>query len=150
MTPEQPTDLDRALRLLGPLEARIMRDVWTAALPQPFVVRDMQSRMPELAYTTVMTTLNRLADKRLLDVQAVDGQRAHAYGVAIDPPGYLARAGREQVQQVVEQFGDAAIAAFAEHLDRLSPEQLRRLEEVGQSCRQTASWPPPARQPARV
>src|SRR5207248_665149 len=99
----------------------------------PFVVRDVQARMPELAYTTVMTTVNRLADKGLLDVQLVRGQRAHSYRVAASPEAFLARASREQVEQVVERFGDAAMAAFAERLSRLSPEQLRRLEELGRS-----------------
>lgn len=123
--------LDRALALLGPLESRIMREVWTDTVPEPFVVRDVQARMPELAYTTVMTTVNRLAEKRLLDVQPVKGQRAHIYHRAASPDAFLARASREEVEHVVERFGDAAIAAFAERLNRLSPEQLRRLEELG-------------------
>lgn len=108
-----------------------MRIVWSGVVPVPFVVRDVQTLMTELAYTTVMTTLNRLADKGLLDVQAVRGQRAHAYRVAVDPEGFLAQASREQVEQAVEQFGDAAMVAFAERLHQLSPEQLRRLEELG-------------------
>jgi len=127
------TALERALGLLGPLEGRIMREVWTGAVPEPFVVRDVQERMPELAYTTVMTTVNRLAEKRLLDVQPVKGQRAHVYHRATSPDTLLARASREEVEQVVERFGDAAIAAFAEQLNQLSPEQLRRLEELGRS-----------------
>lgn len=125
--------LDRALALLGPLEGRIMRIVWTERVSAPFVVRDVQALMPELAYTTVMTTLNRLAEKGLLAVQAVRGQRAHTYSAALDPESFVARVGRVQVDQVVEQFGVAAMAAFAERLSQLSPEQLRRLEELGKS-----------------
>jgi predicted transcriptional regulator len=127
------TALDRALKLLGPLEGRIMREIWTGAVAEPFVVRDVQDLMPELAYTTVMTTVNRLADKGLLDVQPVKGQRAHIYRLATSPDAFLTSASREQVEQVVERFGDAAMAAFAERLNQLSPEQLRRLEEFGRS-----------------
>jgi predicted transcriptional regulator len=127
----QLTALERALRLLGPLEGRIMREVWTLAVPDPFVVRDVQKRMPELAYTTVMTTLNRLAEKRLLTVQHVWRQRAHVYGIAANPEEYVVRTSREQVEHVVERFGDAAVAAFAEHLNSLSPERLKRLKELG-------------------
>ena len=53
-------DLDRAVSLLGPLEGRIMRAVWTGQAAEAFVVRDVHALMPELAYTTVMTTLHRL------------------------------------------------------------------------------------------
>src|SRR5438309_1866288 len=60
--------LEAALRLLGPLEGRIMRQVWTGALTEPFVVRDVQRLLPDLAYTTLMTTLNRLGDKEILKV----------------------------------------------------------------------------------
>lgn len=127
------TALERSLSLLGPLEGRIMREVWTGSVPEPFVVRDVQTRMPELAYTTVMTTVNRLADKGLLDVQPIKGQRAHVYRLATSPEVFLERASREQVERVVERFGDAAMAAFAERLNRLSPEQLRRLKELRRS-----------------
>lgn len=128
---ESVSTLNRALRLLGPLEGRIMSEVWRGAVRDPFVVRDVQTLMPELAYTTVMTTLNRLADKGLLEVRAIHGQRAHEYHLTADPEGFLARASREQVEHVVEQFGEAAMVAFVERLNQLSPEQLRRLEELG-------------------
>lgn len=107
-----------------------MRAMWTGAVTEPFVVRDVQVLMPELAYTTVMTTLNRLAEKGLLDVQPIKGQRAHIYRLATSPETFLDRASRAQVEQVVARFGDVAMAAFAERLSQLSPEQLRRLEEL--------------------
>jgi predicted transcriptional regulator len=125
------TALDRATRLLGPRESRIMRQIWTGVVPEEFVVRDVQRLMPELAYTTVMTVLNRLTEKGLLRVKHVRNQKAHAYRAAGTPEQFLARAGREQVEQVVERFGDVAIAAFAERLDSLSAEQLDRLKELG-------------------
>jgi len=131
MTEDRLTSLERALGLLWPLEARIMREVWTGRVQEPFVVRDVQTLMPELAYTTVMTTLNRLAEKGLLKVEHVWRQRAHVYVIAMRPEEYITRTSREQVEQVVERFGEAAVAAFAEHLERLDPEQLKRLKELG-------------------
>lgn len=131
METDDITPLQRALRLLGPLESRIMRQVWLAALPEQFVVRDVNRLLPELAYTTVMTTLNRLADKGLLEVEHVRRQRAHSYRAAGTPASFLERAGRDQVDKIVERFGEAAIAAFAERLDSLPPEQLERLRWRG-------------------
>lgn len=123
-------DLKRAVALLGPLEGRIMRDVWIGRVTEPFVVRDVQRLLPELAYTTVMTTLRRLADKGLLAAQVVDGSRAHQYRAAGDPAAYLTEASSREAADTVDRYGDAALAAFAAHLDRLTPEQRRRLEEL--------------------
>lgn len=129
---DRQTPLERALRLLGPLEARIMREVWTGTVSSPFTVHDMQGRMPELAYTTVMTTLHRLTEKGMLAVEQVPGRRAYVYRAMTDPDGYLCRATRRQVEALVERFGEVAVAAFAEHIQQLSPEQRKRLREVGE------------------
>jgi predicted transcriptional regulator len=128
--PAAPADLERALGLLGRLEARIMRAVWTGQVPQPFAVRDVHAHMPELAYTTVMTTLRRLADKGLLVADATVGKRAYDYRAAGTPEAFLATASQREAQQVLDRYGDAALAAFAARLDALTPEQRKRLEEL--------------------
>jgi predicted transcriptional regulator len=123
-------DLDRALAVLGPLEGRIMRAVWTRAVDEPFVVRDVQALMPELAYTTVMTTLRRLADKGLLTAATETSRRAHEYRRAGSPASFLAAASAEETARFVDRYGEAALAAFAARLADLTPEQRRRLEEL--------------------
>jgi len=123
-------DLERAASLLGPLEGRIMRAVWTGQAGETFVVRDVLALMPELAYTTVMTTLHRLAEKGLLAARAEPGRRAHEYRVAQSPAAYLADASDREAAGVVARYGDAALAAFAARLAGLPPEQRRRLEEL--------------------
>lgn len=125
-----PEDLERAAGLLGPLEGRIMRVVWGGEVAQPFVVRDVLAHMPELAYTTVMTTLRRLADKGLLRAEQVPRQRAYAYRSAMAPAAFLAEASVREADAVVDRYGDAALAAFAARLDRLTPAQVQRLEEL--------------------
>ncbi|TMC07432.1 MAG: BlaI/MecI/CopY family transcriptional regulator [Chloroflexi bacterium] len=124
----RPPNMQRALRLLGPLEARIMREVWSGNVRPPFVVWDVQARMPELAYTTVMTTVVRLAEKGLLDAERVPGQRAVSYEAAGTPEEFLVRTSRQRVEELVRLYGDAAFAAFAARLDRLSDEQRKRLK----------------------
>jgi predicted transcriptional regulator len=125
-------DLDRAVSLLGPLEGRIMRAVWTGQAAEAFVVRDVHALMPELAYTTVMTTLHRLAAKGLLSAGAEPGRRAHQYRAAQSPTAYLACASDREAADVVARYGDAALAAFAARLAGLPAEQRRRLEELAE------------------
>jgi predicted transcriptional regulator len=123
-------ELDQAVALLGPLEGRIMRAVWTGQVPAVFVVRDVHALMPGLAYTTVMTTLRRLAGKGLLAARAEEGRKAHQYRAAGTPAGFLAAASAREAADVVDRYGEAALAAFAARLAGLTPEQRRRLEEL--------------------
>jgi len=65
-------------RLLGELERAVMEHLWKAAEPQ--TVRQVHAALAarrELAYTTVMTVLQRLADKSL--VVQNRGERAYSY-----------------------------------------------------------------------
>jgi predicted transcriptional regulator len=125
-------DVERAVALLGPLEGRVMRAVWTGRVSQTFVVRDVQLLMPQLAYTTVMTTLRRLADKGLLTARAEPGRRAHEYRAAGTAADYLVRASHDEAAQFVARYGDAALSAFAARLADLTPEQRRRLEDIAE------------------
>jgi len=122
--------LARALSLLGPLEGRLMKLIWEGRVREPFIVRDVLALTPELAYTTVMTTLNRLADKGLLNLTKVGSHQPHKYRANGGIKEFLADSGRAEVDRLVERYGDAALAAFAARLDRLSPatrEALKRL-----------------------
>ena len=61
--------------VLGPLETRLLELLW--AQRRPATVRHIRRALPELAYTTIMTTLDRLYRKGLL-LRDKDG-RAFAY-----------------------------------------------------------------------
>lgn len=124
-------DLERALALLGPLESKLMRWVWTGAEDQPFLVRQAYSLTPELAYTTVMTTLTRLAKKCLLAVERSHRPRGHLYSVAKTPRQFLLEVGNQQAEQMVQRLGDAALVAFAAQLARLNADQAQKLQELG-------------------
>src|SRR5260370_7579140 len=132
--------LTRALSLLGPLEGRLMKLIWDGRVREPFIVRDVLALTPELAYTTVMTTLNRLADKGLLSVTKIGSHQPHKYRANGGVKDFLADSGRAEVDRLVDLYGDTALAAFAARLDRLSPatrEALKRLRSRGPG----AGWP---------
>src|SRR6266571_3754966 len=84
-------DMQRALSLLGPLEGRLMAQIWSRRVSEPFVVRDVLALTPDLAYTTVMTTLNRLADKGVLKVSK--GASWQVTGMPRLPPSRIASIG---------------------------------------------------------
>jgi predicted transcriptional regulator len=113
-----------AEKLLGPLEAEVMQELWKAE--EPLTVRQLLSqlnrgRKPKLAYTTVMTVMNRLTEKGALGRDRRG--RGYAYRPTADDVAGLA------VNSVVREFGDAALAQFVDQA-RADPKLLRRLERL--------------------
>ena len=122
--------IERAVKLLGPLEGRMMAGVWSGALPEPFTVRDMLKTTPQLAYTTVMTTVGRLARKGLLVTTPGGAQRAYLYQARWTPEEFLREASRHALEDFIEQYGEAGLAAFNTHLKGLTSSQRDRLRKL--------------------
>lgn len=119
---------------LHELEADVMALVWELGeCPVRAVLEELNRRSGrERKYTTVMTTMVRLADKGLL-VRHREG-RTDLYRAAMDRATYLEARAAAEVGAVVEHFGDAALVHFARRMDELDPvrrEQLRRLARRG-------------------
>jgi len=117
---------------LHTLEAEVMDELWTRGeAPVRAVLETLNERSERSrAYTTIMTTLNRLERKGLL-VRRREGQ-TDIYSPTLYRDTYRARRASAQVEALVDEFGDAALAHFAEQVDRLDPkrrEQLRRIAE---------------------
>jgi predicted transcriptional regulator len=85
-----------------------------------------------IAYTTVMTILNNLATKGLL--RRIPQGKAHLYSVALSRQEFWERASQEAVTEVLDRFGDLAIARFVEAVVKLRPEYLSRLRELAEQA----------------
>lgn len=116
-------------KLLGDLEHEIMEIMWARGEGS---VRDLlgvlNSRRGadrKLAYTTVMTVMARLADKGLLRRERVG--KAHEYQVAESREAFVDRASGDIARQLVEDFGEAAIASFLNVLEGVAPDRLEQL-----------------------
>lgn len=110
--------------VLGPLESEVMAALWSAG--RSLSVREVLGRLnevrePELAYTTVMTVLSRLANKGVLRRER-EG-RGYRYVPTVGDTASIA------VRGVVESFGEAAVAGFVEEI-RADPKLLRRLRAL--------------------
>ena len=115
---------DGADSVLGPLEAEIMRALWRAR--EPRTVRQLlgplnEERGQKLAYTTLMTVMNRLVEKGALRRER--SGRGYAYEPTVENAAGIA------VQKVMRDFGDAALAQFVGQA-RGDPKVLRRLEQL--------------------
>jgi predicted transcriptional regulator len=117
---------------LHPLEAEVMEELWSRGeAPVRVVLEALNGRSDRArAYTTIMTTMGRLERKGLL-VRRREGQ-TDIYLPTLDRDTYRDRRASAQVDALVDEFGDAALAHFAHQVDRLDPKrraQLRRLAE---------------------
>jgi predicted transcriptional regulator len=111
-------------KVLGPLEAEVVRAIWAAGEPVSVgeVLEQLnRSRRPRLAYTTVMTVMSRLAKKGILSRRSQG--RGYVYESAVRNAAEIA------VRSVVRDFGEAAIASFVAE-SRADPRILRRLARL--------------------
>jgi predicted transcriptional regulator len=79
------------------------------------------ARAEPLAYTTVMTVMNRLADKQAL-ARSPAG-RSYVYEATAPDPAGIA------VKNVIRTYGDEAVAHFVDQA-RGDPELRRRMEQM--------------------
>jgi predicted transcriptional regulator len=114
--------------VLGPLEAEIMDVVWDEG---EVTVRDVHrtlNRDRDIAYTTVMTTLGRLADKGLL--RRVEAQPAHRFSPLVSREQYARSTVKSVVDWLVNHFPDPAVSYFIDRVEEEDEEVIDRLRQA--------------------
>jgi predicted transcriptional regulator len=116
---------------LPELEAEVMEEAWRH---DEVTVRDvlvaLNQGSKERAYTTIMTIMGRLDRKDLLTRRRVG--KTDLYRPTMSRAEYHEARARAQIDELVSDYGDVALAHFARQLDGLDPkrrEALRRLAE---------------------
>jgi|SRR5678815_2046289 predicted transcriptional regulator len=117
----------RPMRSLGELEERVMTILWQE---HPLSVREVCTRMKRsrLAYTTVMTTLDRLHKKGLL-ARTRQGN-AFLYLPAIDRAEYQRRVVETALAPMFDQGAAPVLAAFVDLAAEVDEANLARLEQL--------------------
>ena len=116
-------------KVLGDLEARVMRVVW--AMVAPATAREVHERVVaehEVALLTVITVLNKLVDKGLLRREKQEGL-LH-YEACLSEAEFRARVSR-RVMEGILSFGPEALAtSFVDVLAERDPVQLEALQRL--------------------
>lgn len=111
--------------VLGPLEGDIMDVVWQN---DQVTVRDVHEELNKtrpMAYTTVMTTMGRLADKGLLAKD--QSHAAHRYRARVSREQYARSTVKSVVDWLVSHFPDPAVSYFIDRVERGDQEVIDRL-----------------------
>jgi predicted transcriptional regulator len=120
---------------LGPLETEILQIIWELSSA---TVKDIHDRIlsdpdRELAYASVTTVLNRLAQKGWLTCDKQD--RSFIWHPTISASEARSIQAYEQLNRFLAVGNPDIVAAFADDLDRASIEQLEEIARKLQAIR---------------
>lgn len=114
--------------LLGPLEQEVMEVMWRLGDSTVRDVHEVLARSRTIAYTTVMTTMSRLAAKGLLgrDTSGL----AHRYVPAVSRDRYARSAVGDVLSWLLERYPEPAAAYLAEVVDDVDGVTLDALRDA--------------------
>ena len=114
---------------LGPLESQVMALLWRKG---ELTVRDVHEELlsvgSELAYTTVMTIMVRLAGKGFLS--RTPRGKQFAYRPNVTEEDFRQKSAHALAENLIRDYDHLAIASFVEELARVSPARLKELREL--------------------
>jgi predicted transcriptional regulator len=125
-----PTMPDQTPPLLHELEAEIMDAVWERGETSVREVMEALNARPGKgrAYTTYMTIMARLDSKGLLDRRRKG--KSDLYSAVYTRERYNDLRAQAEVDSLVDQFGDLALAHIARQMAQMDPARRRALQRL--------------------
>jgi predicted transcriptional regulator len=124
-------------KILGDLETDVMEAIWERGRA---TVHDVHERLAaadrELAYTTVMTVMSRLADKGLLEKRK-DGA-AYVYMPAASKEEFTGRTFGTVLSELLDDFTAPAMSQFVEHMGEQDEAAIEALAKAIEEKRRRA------------
>jgi BlaI family transcriptional regulator, penicillinase repressor len=117
---------------LGPLERQVLDAVWRLGRAS---VREVRSALPQaVAYTTVMTVLDRLYKKGVLERQRAG--RAFVYSAAVSPEQLQSSVAMGLLRRLLGGGGEAASPVLSNLVDTVGERDRRLLDELDRLVRE--------------
>ncbi|MEC0229141.1 BlaI/MecI/CopY family transcriptional regulator [Paenibacillus alba] len=115
-------------RFFGPLEAKIMEILWGTSAEM--TIKDVQIKLDQdkaINFNTVMTVMNRLVDKGILQKKSVI--RSFMYRPVVTREQFMETQSKELTFDLIEEFGSLAVTHMVDALDKVDPDLLDKLEQ---------------------
>lgn len=117
---------------MGPLEASVMEAIWCSKKTS-VTVREIHGELKKkkkIAYTTVMTTMDRLYEKGLLNRKMEKGRGGlcYVYWPVLEKLNFQKSAVREVLASLIDNFGEVVASCLIEGTS-LSEEERKALRE---------------------
>jgi predicted transcriptional regulator len=119
---------DGLVKVLGPLETDIMQIVWQDERSTVKKIHRKLSQSRDIAYTTVMTTMSRLAEKGVLHRHR-EGL-AYVYTPAITEEDFVTMVVQQVLDGLLDDYSETAVDYMVDYLARRNPNELRRLHKT--------------------
>ena len=116
---------DGLVKVLGPLETDIMQIIWQDERSTVKKVHRKLSQQRDIAYTTVMTTMSRLAEKGVLNRHR-EGL-AYVYTPAISEGDFVTMVVQQVLDGLLEDYSQTAVDYMLDYLERRDPSELKRI-----------------------
>ncbi|MDW8033332.1 MAG: BlaI/MecI/CopY family transcriptional regulator [Nitrososphaerota archaeon] len=118
---------------LGPLEANVIEILWSSK--KPLTVREVYEKLRQerkIAYTTIMTTMDRLYDKGLLDRRAEKGRGGvfYIYWPKFEKNSFKKSVVHEVLNSLIENFGEIVASYFVERIPFDDQELKKKFERI--------------------
>lgn len=120
--------MKRPLKPLGELEQDIMTVVWTQGCATVRCVFDALAQERDIAYTTVMTTMDRLSKKSIL--KRIKVGKAYEYRPIQTEAELCSSTTKAMIDMLVRRYGDLAIAQFVDTVDQIDPKKFAELKRL--------------------
>lgn len=121
---------------LGELEGAVMDALWDRGELSTPEVHNLVGASRGLAYTTILTVLQRLHRKGLAARR--ESGKLHVYAPALSREAFARQRGQDLASTLV-QLGEAGVAAFFVEAEKLDPQVVavlrRQLEQAGEPNR---------------
>ncbi|NOZ20588.1 MAG: BlaI/MecI/CopY family transcriptional regulator [Planctomycetes bacterium] len=114
--------------VLGELETSVLEKLWGNKDVSVREVMVALRKERDYAYTTVMTTMNRLWDKGILS-RRKEGQ-TYLYTPALSKEGLVQAYVRKVFECIAPDLTSASVSYFVESLEEVSPEALDKLQKL--------------------
>ncbi|MBB3112240.1 putative transcriptional regulator [Paenibacillus phyllosphaerae] len=114
-------------RFFGPLESKIMNILWEG---DEMPIRDVQHRLERekaMSFNTVMTVMNRLVDKGVLQ-KRVEGRTSYFRPVQ-SKDRFLETQSKELTNELMEEFGPLVVSHMLDAIDEADEDLIAKLEQ---------------------
>ncbi|MFE6166795.1 BlaI/MecI/CopY family transcriptional regulator [Viridibacillus arvi] len=114
-------------RFFGPLEAKIMDILWNDV---EMTIKDVQQVLDQEKLTnfnTVMTVMNRLVDKGILE-KRTEG-RSSLYKPVLSRDDFLNTQSKEMTNELMDEFGNVVVSHMLDALEDVDDDLVAMLEK---------------------
>jgi len=116
-------------KVLGELEAEVMEHIWKQKISTVREICDQlcRTRKKGISFNTIMTVMNRLVQKGLLEKQ--QGVNCYEYKPKLTKREFLDNISNHVIKDLMKDFKPYVLAHFAENLDNDDLEELIKLRK---------------------